>query len=164
MLLPKPRVPRLKPKPDAPAKFDVDSVLAMLDKRAPPKAPQADAKVAETTRQGLGAQNALTADLRDILISQMYNCWNNTAFAGAPHPEQLIVKVRVFFNPDGSLSQPPQLAPETLAAEAGNRYMTAAADAALRAIKTCAPYKNLPVDRYSDWRETDMILDPRRDD
>ena len=62
--------PRRKPAPDQ--KFDVDTVIALLDKRAPkPVAPTPNAKPAETTVKGLGAQDAFTMYLKDALLAQM---------------------------------------------------------------------------------------------
>jgi len=158
---PPPPLPRRKPAPQPQQQFNVDSVLALLDKRAPPKpAAQADARVAERTIQGIGAQNAMTVDLKDALLSQMRECWNVPV--GAPNPEQLIVQVRVFLARDGSLAQPPLLEPQTRAAVASNPYMRTAAEAALRAVNVCEPYKQLPVDKYDAWREIVMTFDPSR--
>ena len=160
---PNPVTPRRKPQPDS-QKFDVDSVLALLDKKTPKAPPQPTpppaAKLAETTRQGIGDQNAMTMDIKDALLAQMRECWNVPV--GAPNPEQLIVQVRVFLTADGSLLQPPQLEPATRAAEAGNPYMRTAAEAALRAVNICAPYKRLPRDRYDSWKEIIMTFDPSK--
>ncbi|HEY4264521.1 MAG TPA: hypothetical protein VGM72_04335 [Micropepsaceae bacterium] len=157
----KPALPRRKPQATPQAKFDVDSVIALLDKRAPkPEAPPANAKLAEQTVKGLGDQNALTMDIKDALLAQMRECWNVPA--GAPNPEQLIVQVRVFLAPDGRLLQPPQLEPATRAAAATNQYMRTAAEAASRAINVCAPYKRLPPDKYDTWREIVMTFDPSK--
>jgi len=160
---PNPVMPRRKPQPDT-QKFDVDSVLALLDKRtpkAPPQPPKPEAaKPAETPVTGIGAQNAMTVDIKDALLAQMRECWNVPV--GAPNPEQLIVQVRVFLTPDGSLQQPPQLESATRAAEAGNPYMRTAAEAALRAVNVCAPYKRLPRDRYEVWHEIIMTFDPSK--
>jgi hypothetical protein len=150
--------PRLKPQRDVPQKFDVDSVLALLDKDAPKKTPVPNAKPADIPVRGIGAQDAFTVDLKDALLSQMRECWNIPN--GAPHPEQLIVQVRVFLAPDGSLAQPPQLEPGTRSAAASNPYMRSAAEAALRAINVCEPYKHLPADKYDVWREVVMTFDP----
>jgi hypothetical protein len=155
-----PVLPRQKPKPDAPQKFDVDSVLAMLNKRTPSAPAPANAKVADTTQKGLGDRTAFTADLKDTLLSQMRQCWNVPV--GAPNPEQLIVQVRVFLSADGSLAQPPQLEPGTRAAAASNPYMRTAAEAALRAINVCEPYKHLPPEHYDAWREIVMTFDPSK--
>ena len=160
---PKPAIPRPKPQKEAPApKFDVNDVLALLDKNQRPKAaqPPPNAKVAETTQKGFGDQTAMTIDIKDALLAQMRECWNVPV--GAPNPEQLIVQVRVFLAPDGSLAQPPLLEPATKAAEASNPYVRTAAEAALRAINVCEPYKNLPPERYATWREIVMIFDPSK--
>jgi hypothetical protein len=135
-------------------------VLALLDKQAPKPAVPANAKPSESTVRGLGAQNALTVDLKDALLSQMRECWNVPV--GAPNPEQLIVQVRIFLAQDGSLAQPPQLEPATRAAAAANPYMRTAAEAALRAINVCEPYKHLPEDKYDTWREIVMTFDPSK--
>ena len=163
---PTPPVPRQRPKPEPPPpQFSVDSVLALLESKAPQKAPptpqpQPKAEVAETAQKGLGAQNASTLDLRDALLSQIRECWNVPV--GAPTPEKLIVQVRVFLARDGSLAQPPLLEPQTRAAAASNPYMRTAAEAALRAVNVCEPYKLLPPDRYDQWREIVMTFDPSR--
>jgi hypothetical protein len=157
---PNPVRPRRKPAPDQ-QKFDVDTVLALLDKRAPkPVAPPPNAKPAETTVKGLGAQDAFTMDLNDALLAQMRECWNVPV--GAPNPEQLIVQVRVFLAQDGSLAQPPLLESASRAAAAGNPYMRTAAEAALRAVNICAPYKRLPPNKYDAWREIVMTFDPSK--
>ena len=79
---------------------------------------------------------------------------------GAPHPEQLVVDFDLFLNPDGSVAQAPQLTGDYAAVAARDPYVKAAADAARRAIYTCAPYK-LPADRYAQWREIDPFhFDP----
>ena len=156
-----PAVPRPRPQPDKQPSFDIDSVLALLDKRAPkPPPPPADATVSDQTVKGIGAQNAATLDIKDALLAQMRECWNVPV--GAPHPEQLIVQVRVFLAPDGKLAQAPQLMPETRAAEASNAYMRPAAEAALRAISVCEPYHGLPADKYDAWREIVMTFDPSK--
>src|SRR5712671_4405756 len=158
---PPPQAEVAPPEPDQP-KFDVDTVLAMLDKRTPKPAapPPPIAKPAETTVKGLGAQDAFTMDLKDALLAQMRECWNVPV--GAPNPEQLIVQVRVFLAQDGSLAQPPLLEPASRAAAATNPYIRTAAEAALRAVNVCEPYKRLPPNKYDAWREIVMTFDPSK--
>ncbi len=153
--------PKRKPPPPKKPQFDVDSVLQLLDKnRARPAPPPPNAKLADTSVRGIGAQNAQTVDLKDALLSQMRACWNVPV--GAPEPEKLIVEVRVFLSQSGALARPPQLEPSTRAAIASNPYMRTAAEAALRAVSVCEPYKLLPVERYDSWREIVMIFDPSK--
>lgn len=151
---PAPAVPLHRPRPPQEKQqknFDVDKVLALLNKVAPSPAAAPDAPSAARTVKGIGAQNAMSADLQSMLLSQIKPCWSPPV--GAPHP--VIVDFRVFLNPDGSVAQPPQLL-----ATLSDPYFSAAADAARRAIYTCAPYR-LPADRYSQWREiSDFHFDP----
>jgi hypothetical protein len=158
----RPLGPRRRPPPRPQQReFNLDNVLALLGEREasrPPPPPAA--REAEQPVRGLGAQNAMTLDIRDALLNQMRECWNVPV--GAPNPEQLIVQVRVFLARNGDLAQPPQLMPESRAAATRNSYMNAAAQAALRAVNICAPYRGLPVDRYDVWREIVMTFDPSK--
>jgi len=146
--------PKLKPKPapdEQEKNFDVNKVLALLNKVAPARAAAPDAPEGPRTVRGLGAQNAMTADLVTALQSQIYRCWSPPV--GAPHP--VIVDFEVSLNPDGSVARSPQLLENS-----GDPYFRAAAEAARRAIYTCAPY-HLPPDRYNEWREiSDLHFDP----
>jgi outer membrane biosynthesis protein TonB len=143
-----------KPDEDKKKSFDVDKVLALLNKVAPSKAAAPDAPEGHRNVRGFGAQNAMTADLIDGLRSQIQRCWSPPV--GAPNPERLIVSFDLFLNPDGSVAQPPQLL-----ATSSDPYFHAATEAARRAIYTCAPYK-LPADRYQEWREIKPFnFDPR---
>ena len=139
--------------------FDVDKVLALLNKVAPSQQAAApNARSAQRTVRGIGAQTAMTADLEDALRSQIERCWNPPV--GAPHPERLVVSFHLFFAPDGSVAQPPQLTGDSEGAVSRDPFMQAAAEAARRAIYTCAPYR-LPADRYQEWRDTTFTFNPK---
>lgn len=159
---PTPR-PTMKPQ-DAPVAPDqkkpkADDFSALLNKLTAPAAAPRNAKVADRTVKGVGAMNAMTMDLSDALKNMIAQCWNPPV--GAPHPERLIPVFRLFLNPDGSVAQPPQLTANSAGAAAGDPFMRAAADAARRAIYTCAPYK-LPADKYNVWRDITVDFDPRK--
>jgi outer membrane biosynthesis protein TonB len=148
--LPKaPPVPDVKPTP-APKKPAVDSVSALLNKLTAPAAAPTNAKVANRTVKGVGAMNAMVADLQDSLRTQVQQCWSPQI--GAPNAADMVVDFDLLLNQDGSVAQPPQLTATSQAAAASNPYTRAAAEAARRAIMECAPYK-LPADRYSQWHE-----------
>jgi outer membrane biosynthesis protein TonB len=150
---PAPAVPRHKPQPaqDQQNKnFDVDKVLALLNKVAPAPGAAPKESSANRTIKGIGEQTSMTADLQALLSSQIKPCWSPPV--GAPHP--VIVDFEVFLSPDGSVAQPPQLL-----ANSGDPYFRAAAEAARRAIYSCAPYR-LPADRYNLWRDINYHFDP----
>jgi outer membrane biosynthesis protein TonB len=158
-----PPQPQLKPKPTPPKPdkkdFNVDNVLALLNKVAPAAASAPNAKPGTRNIKGVGAMNAMTADLQDALRSQIAQCWSPPV--GAPRAEELVVDLDLLLNTDGSVAQPPQLVGQSAAQAASDPYTRAAADSARRAIYECAPYK-LPADRYSQWREINPFhFDPR---
>jgi hypothetical protein len=151
----------LAPKAEATQKkdqFDIDSVMALLDKRAPTSKSAPNARVANRNIKGFGPQDAMTMDLQDSLRSQIQQCWSPPV--GAPHPEELVVEFELFLKPDGSVAQPPQLSVESQSAVSRDSYTRAAAEAARRAIYTCAPYK-LPQDRFGQWQDITLTFDPR---
>jgi outer membrane biosynthesis protein TonB len=164
---PPPPLPKVKPAPapeakaEAPKKeeFDINKITALLDKRDASQASSPKGKVADKTVKGFGAQNAMTVDLQDSLRSQIQQCWSPPV--GAPHPAELVVEFELFLKPDGSVAQPPQLSGESESGAAHDSYTRAAAEAARRAIYTCAPYK-LPKDRYSQWQDITLTFDPRQ--
>ena len=153
--------PEAKPAPvqtPAPSEeaFDINNIQAMLAKRQ--AAAAKNVKLGSRNVKGVGDQSAMTADLRAMLQSEIYRCWSPPV--GAPHPEKLIVSYELFLNRDGSVAQPPQLTADSAAAAASDPYMRASAEAARRAIYTCAPY-NLPADRYNQWHNVTFVFDPR---
>jgi outer membrane biosynthesis protein TonB len=157
---PPPVAPKTKPQPDQkPEKkkesFDINNIMALLDKRAPAAASAPNAKVGNRTIKGIGDQNAMTADLKSMLQSMIYKCWSPPV--GAPNAADLVVQFELFLNPDGTIAQPPQL----IGNSSGSPYARAAAEAARRAIYTCAPYQ-LPADRYAQWRDVGFNFDPRQ--
>ncbi|HVV66425.1 MAG TPA: hypothetical protein VHC42_13230 [Rhizomicrobium sp.] len=153
-----PIVPKFRPQQEEKKdKFDINNIMALLDKRAPAARQAPAGKVGNRAVRGIGAQTAMTMDLVDALRNQIAQCWSPPV--GAPHPDQLIVSFELFLNPDGSVAQPPQLTGSS--ATSGDPFMRAAAEAARRAIYTCAPYK-LPGDRFAQWRDITLIFDPRQ--
>lgn len=157
-------VPKAKPKEaiEKKSKKSVDEdVNALLNnilssKSAAPK----NAKIASRTQRGFGDQSAMTMDLRDSLRNQIEQCMNWGTVAGAPNAQNIVVVVDLTLNPDGSVAQRPQLESESAAEAARDPYVRAAADASLRAIHVCAPFK-LPADRYADWRDSQVRFSPR---
>lgn len=163
---PPPPVPKAKPTPEAKAEeppkkkeFDINKVMALLDKREASQNSASKARKGERNIKGFGAQTAMTMDLVDSLRSQIQQCW--TPPVGAPRPEELVVEFDLFLKGDGSVARPPQLSAESESAVAHDSFTRAAAEAARRAIYTCAPYK-LPQDRYDQWQEITLNFDPRQ--
>ena len=148
----RPTPPREEPKPA----FDPSQIAALLDKlpeertrQAAPSQPQRAASPS--------AQTQLTLSEIDAFKVQMRRCWSVPA--GAANAQSLVVRIKVFLRPDGSLAQPPQLI-DSSRLQSGDSYFRAAADSAMRAIRRCAPFR-MPADKYQSWREIDLNFDPR---
>ena len=163
-IVPKPSVaPKPAARPPEPApqpkKPQADDFSALLNKLTAPAAASRRARTADRTLSRVGAMNAMTMDLSDALKNQIAQCWSPPV--GAPHPEQLIPVFRLFLGPDGRVVQAPQLTADSAARATSDPFMRAAAEAARRAIYTCAPYK-LPAAKYDVWRDITVDFDPRR--
>lgn len=153
--------PRVKPKVPVKKSFDADKIAALLNKLPPKEEADLgpDAVPASDTDQlrGVGAQTALTISDIDALKAQMRRCW--TVQAGAANAADLIVTVRIWLNPDGTLSRPPEIVEKARLAM-GDQFFRVAAESALRAVRLCQPYR-LPIERYASWREFNFKFDPR---
>jgi len=75
---------------------------------------------------------------------------------GAIEAESLLVEIRVWLNPDGSIVRAEILDTARMSRDG---YYRAAAESAYRAIFLCEPY-SLPVERYDAWKMILMRFDP----
>lgn len=165
----KPKPPRRVAKADSKAaekpkkyKFDADRIAALVDKtpreqtaQEPPDIERPRPKITARTAQPLDGR-PLTMSEVDALRAQIERCW--IVQAGARYAEDLIVKIRVYLNPDGSLRREPQIVDD--ARLGTDPFFRAAAESALRAVLKCEPFK-MPVAKYERWREIELTFDPR---
>lgn len=159
---PKPApVPRPRPKPpktqvakaEPDSTFDTDRISALLDKSEPTGATEAS-ETPPTLGSSTGSvTERMTQNELDALKARLMSCWNIPQ--SPPDPADLVVKVRMYLNPDGSLSQPP----EVLEVRSSS-FARVAAESVVRAIRRCAPF-DLPPEKYVNWREVVMNFDPR---
>ncbi|MBX3488990.1 hypothetical protein [Parvibaculum sp.] len=148
------------PKKEPERKFDPNQIAALLNK-APDAAskPQPAPRVEEAfdAPRTDDPSMRLTLSEMDAFKVQMRRCWSVPA--GAPNAEQLVVRIKVYLNQDGSLARPPELMDRTKLIT-GGAYYQAAADSAMRAIRLCQPF-TMPADKFASWREIDLRFDPR---
>ncbi|MEI8144474.1 MAG: hypothetical protein WCH83_03320 [Alphaproteobacteria bacterium] len=100
-----------------------------------------------------GSSQRLSASEIDALKAQVQQCWNPPAAnadAGG-----LIPVIDVSFNQDGSVNGRPQVTNSR-----SDPAFQAAANAAVRAIMRCSPYR-LPASKYEAWRDVRVRFDPR---
>ena len=171
--------PHQQPAPPAQAKrdFDADRIAALLNRdpkaaasaaEEGPKEPwrkpsslqdqAAGLTTAAPPREALGAPSGQDARLSisdiDAFRSQISRCW--TPPVGGLGAEDIVVKLDIKLNRDGTLAQAPQII------NAGSsQFFTAAADSAVRAVFQCQPY-SMPAPKYDQWRSMTLNFDPRR--
>lgn len=149
--------PNVRRKPD----FDLNQIAALLDKKQPePRSRQAEpdprAVAVQTSETSISDAPRFTLSERDALKAQLYRCWNVPV--GALDAKNLVVKVRVFLNRDGTLARPPQLSPDSQR-RMDEPFYRVAAESALRAVKKCEPLI-LPPAKYEEWRDILLRFDP----
>ncbi len=164
----RPAAPSPAPEPDAGAAAKDDDFFsqtaALLDKHPVEEkertfhtpSESSEVPVSEEERPSVGLETDLTVSEIDAIRAQLKPCWSPPA--GAPNAEDLIVVLRVRFNPDGTVNGVPQVL-SSLRAQA-DQYMRAAADRAIRAVLQCQPFQ-LPAERYRQWRLIELEFDPR---
>lgn len=150
--------PKKPPQPPQP-KFDpkqIEQRLALLDKRAPQR--HAAAGDVLSSQPTLGAPNGnaprLSQNEMDALRARLAACWNLPA--GAADAKDLNVEVQMLLRQDGSLSAEPKVLNRS-----ANPFFQVAAESALRAIRTCAPFDFLPVAKYEAWKDIEINFNPQ---
>ena len=137
-------------------------VLALLDKRAPAEAAGSERPSPHRSAHGPGSRRPEFADGRYQGRAARPNEGMLERSGRRAQPRATDCSGARFLAQDGSLAQPPQLEPQTRTAAASNPYMRTAAEAALRAVNVCEPYRQLPVEKYEAWREIVMTFDPSK--
>ena len=75
--------------------------------------------------------------------------------------EQMIVKIKIYLNTDGSLLKPPEVVQHERMNKPSEKYFRTLAESALRAVRRCDPIKVPDVERYENWKNLQLNFDPR---
>lgn len=131
-----------------------EETLALLNKE---KAAGGGAKKS-TDQASLGGKKTtggakLSASEMDALRQQIQACWNPPF--GADDATDLKVQVQIKLTPTGEVDGAPDIK-----SSGGGGVQRAAAEAARRAVLSCAPY-NLPADKYDTWQDVVINFDPQ---
>jgi hypothetical protein len=70
--------------------------------------------------------------------------------------EPIKVVMRVYFKPDGTLAQPPEMLDATFSPKS-----SALMKIAVNALEQCQPFTELPKDKYKNWRIMVLEVTPR---
>jgi hypothetical protein len=148
-----------KPKPAAPSsqkQSETDRIAALLNKlpnEVEEPQPQETAEETKPVRgQADGRQMSMSVNEIDALRARIAQCWNPPP--GGLGAEEIVVKIRLKLNEDGTLVGYP-----TVANRGASPFFQAAADSAIRAVFQCQPYE-LPGEKYALWRDMILNFDP----
>jgi len=115
----------------------------------PPRRESADDKFVQPPGR------VLSEDEIGALRARLAKLW--TVPAGAKNPEELVVRMRLRLNRDGTLIGPPVV----LTAGSSPLYL-ASRDSALRALNRAQPFTMLQSEHYEAWKEIEITFDPRQ--
>jgi colicin import membrane protein len=151
---------------EAKKKFDAEKIAALLNKIPEKGAPRPSMTLDEQARRlekgpVLGAPEGRDQEisaseiavLAQIIRSCVQTKWN--VLGGGEGAQTTVVKLRLRFNPDGTLSAAPQIMnPQS------TPFFQAVSDSAVRAVQQCEPF-NLPPAKYDIWKDIVLNFDPR---
>ena len=131
-----------------------DEIAALLNREKP----SGGGAAASVTPASLGGSRTNATTLSnsemDMLRRAIGRCWNPPA--GVMNAGELVVKVSMKLDRAGEVIGRP-----TIVEKAGGRTGQIAAEAAVRAMRRCAPYTDLPADKFETWSEVVVNFDPR---
>jgi colicin import membrane protein len=145
------------PKPDAKRDFNTDRIAALLNKipdatDEPAPVLPSDETPAKVRGQSTGTEMTMSVNEIDALRARIAQCWSPPP--GGLGADQIVVKLRLKLNEDGTLVGYP-----TIANRGASPFFQAAADSAVRAVYQCQPY-TLPSEKYALWRDMILNFDP----
>jgi colicin import membrane protein len=154
----KPKVAATKPQPKTKRDFNADRIAALLNKipdaddEPAPVLPSDEPQPKKVRGQSNGTEMTMSVNEIDALRARIAQCWSPPP--GGLGAEQIVVKLRLKLNEDGTLVGYP-----TVANSGSSPFFQAAADSAVRAVYQCQPY-TLPSDKYAQWRDMILNFDP----
>ncbi len=152
----RPRPPKKTPPKKKKRSFDTDALKALANKAeqsAPAQAASRDQDASFGSRTGKQAA-AMTQSELDALRAQISPCWSPPV--GAADASQLRVKIEFGLDRQGNVISGPE--PFEFPA---NQFGLAAVESAMRAVRRCGPYSNLPQEKYDAWKRVRITFDPR---
>ncbi len=138
--------------------FDPNNIAALIDKSKIEKAENIKKTNKVTQDQQKTADvSGLTLSEEDALKAQIFGCWSIPL--GLPYNENLLVRIRLQLNPDGTVSQS-EILDHARMNKPGQGFYKVLAESALRAIKLCQPLR-VPTTGYERWKELQLNFDAR---
>ena len=138
--------------------FDPNNIAALIDKSKVETAETTKKNDKVTQDQQKNLENiGLSLSEEDALKAQIFGCWSIPL--GLPYNENLLVRIKLKLNPDGSVSQS-EILDHARMNKPGQGFYKVLAESALRAVKLCQPLR-VPTTGYERWKELQLNFDAR---
>ena len=137
--------------------FDPNNIAALIDKS---KVETAEAinktdKITQDQEKNIDL-SGLSLNEEDALKAQIFGCWSIPL--GLPYNENLLVRIKLELNPDGTVSQS-EILDHARMNKPGQGFYKVLAESALRAVRLCQPLK-VPPTGYDKWKELQLNFNP----
>ena len=138
--------------------FDPNNIAALIDKSKTETSETSKKTDKITQDQQKSIENiGLSLSEEDALKAQIFGCWSIPL--GLPYNENLLVRIKLQLNPDGTISQS-EILDHARMNKPGQGFYKVLAESALRAIKLCQPLR-VPTTGYERWKELQLNFDAR---
>ena len=138
--------------------FDPNNIAALIDK-SKIETSETSQKIDKVTQDQQKSIESIGLSLseEDALKAQIFGCWSIPL--GLPYNENLLVRIKLQLNPDGTISQS-EILDHARMNKPGQGFYKVLAESALRAIKLCQPLR-VPTTGYERWKELQLNFDAR---
>ena len=138
--------------------FDPNNIAALIDKSKIESAETINKtdKITQDQNKDLNT-SGLSLSEEDALKAQIFGCWSIPL--GLPYNENLLVRIKLELNPDGTVSQS-EILDHARMNKPGQGFYKVLAESALRAVKLCQPLR-VPTTGYERWKELQLNFDAR---
>ncbi len=138
--------------------FDPNNIAALIDKSKEETAETVKINNDVTQDQVRNIENSkLTLSEEDALKAQIFGCWSIPL--GLPYDENLLVRIKLNLNPDGSVTKT-EILDHARMNKPGQGFYKVLAESALRAVRLCQPLR-VPSSGYERWKELQLNFDAR---
>jgi len=138
--------------------FDPNNIAALIDKSKEETAETTKKKNKVSQDQQKNIENiGLSLSEEDALKAQIFGCWSIPL--GLPYNENLLVRIKLLLNPDGTVLQS-EILDHARMNRPGQGFYKVLAESALRAVKLCQPLR-VPSTGYERWKELQLNFDAR---
>ena len=138
--------------------FDPNNIAALIDKSKIESAETTNKTDKITQDQEKNVDfSGLSLSEEDALKAQIFGCWSIPL--GLPYNEDLLVRIKLQLNPDGSIINS-EILDHARMNKPGQGFYKVLAESALRAIKLCQPLR-VPSTGYERWKDLQLNFDAR---